>query len=345
MHLRMRADGMGRLLTTGRPSLPRNAAVRRRRIAASATSSAVTTTTIADGLVLPKALVGMWQVSGGHGYRVERDAGVRDMKALYDKGLTAFDMADHYGPAEDLFGIFKDQLEASRQFRKDGDAPLLGLTKWVPMPGKMERAFVQGNIDKSRRRMHVDSLDMMQFHWWDYGDRRFIDALKHMQDMKEEGILTALSLTNFNTEYASYVMDHSVSIATNQVSYSIVDRRPEKAMVPLCESSGMKLITYGSLLGGYLSDAWLGKREPNALFGSGPSTASQNKYKQFIDRWGGWKKFQQLLKGMATIAKKHGVSISNVAVRYVMQKPQVSLDPIPHPHSPPSIPFSFLPSL
>jgi hypothetical protein len=39
------------------------------------------------------------------------------------------------------------------------------LTKWVPMPGKMTRQVVEENINKSRRRMDVPALDMLQFHW------------------------------------------------------------------------------------------------------------------------------------------------------------------------------------
>lgn len=39
------------------------------------------------------------------------------------------------------------------------------LTKWVPMPGRMTRQVVEENINKSRRRMDVPAIDMLQFHW------------------------------------------------------------------------------------------------------------------------------------------------------------------------------------
>lgn len=265
-------------------------------------------------------VVGMWQVSGAHGYQVDARKAVSAMRDHYRSGLYCFDMADHYGPAEDLYGIFQTGLQADGG-ELGGQKPL-GFTKWVPPPGEMSRRVVQENVDISLQRMKTDKLDMMQFHWWDYGDKRYIDALKHMTDMKAEGIINALSLTNFNADYLEYIVDQNqIPIATNQVSYSLIDRRPENFMVPLCEKHNIQLITYGTLLGGFLSERYLDKPEPR--FWGGPSTASQGKYKQFIDRWGGWARFQNLLKVCQKVASKHNVTIPNVALRYILQKPAV----------------------
>jgi len=41
-----------------------------------------------------------------------------------------------------------------------------GLTKWVPPPVKMTRSYVEDNINRSRKRMDVAALDMLQFHWY-----------------------------------------------------------------------------------------------------------------------------------------------------------------------------------
>lgn len=164
-----------------------------------------------------RMVVGMWQVSGAHGYQVDARKAVSAMRDHYRSGLYCFDMADHYGPAEDLYGIFQTGLQADGG-ELGGQKPL-GFTKWVPPPGEMSRRVVQENVDISLQRMKTDKLDMMQFHWWDYGDKRYIDALKHMTDMKAEGIINALSLTNFNADYLEYIVDQNqIPIATNQVS-------------------------------------------------------------------------------------------------------------------------------
>jgi len=61
------------------------------------------------------------------------------------------------------------------------------LTKMVPRPGEMTRKKVEGMLNKSMQRMRVDKIDCLQFHWWDYHDKRYLDALRHLSDMQKEG--------------------------------------------------------------------------------------------------------------------------------------------------------------
>jgi aryl-alcohol dehydrogenase-like predicted oxidoreductase len=260
----------------------------------------------------------MWQVSGAHG-RIDPQAALQDMVNYHDAGYTTWDLADHYGPAEDFIGAFRAHLREAR-----GDAALEDMqafTKWVPRPGPMPRQVVEENIDISLRRMAVDRLDLLQFHWWEYGDRRYLDALSHMADLRNEGKIRHLALTNFDTENVQRILDHGIRIVSNQVQYSLVDLRPERAMAPLCEAHGMSLLTYGTLGGGLISDTYLGQPEPR---GGELKTVSLRKYKQMVDAWGGWNLFQQLLQTLRSIADKHHVSIANVATRAILDRPAVA---------------------
>ncbi len=264
-----------------------------------------------------RVLNGMWQVSGAHG-RINPDAAIQTMFKYLDAGYTTWDMADHYGPAEDFIGEFRRQLIATR-----GEAALSNLqafTKWVPRPGKMTRKLVEDNIDISRRRMKVDCLDLMQFHWWEYRDQNYLDALKHMADLQTEGKIKHLALTNFDTEHLKIIVDSGIKIVSNQVQFSIVDRRPEVAMIQFCQQHDIKLFTYGTVCGGLLSEKYLGKPEPR---GGQLDTVSLRKYKNMVDAWGGWNLLQELLSVLKGIADKHGVSMPNVAVRYILDKPAV----------------------
>lgn len=264
-----------------------------------------------------RILNGMWQVSGAHG-RINPKAAIQTMFQYVDAGFTTWDLADHYGPAEDFIGEFRRQLVANR-----GEAALANIqafTKWVPRPGKMTKKLVEENIDISRRRMDVASLDLMQFHWWDYQDKNYLDALKYMAELQNEGKIKHLALTNFDTEHLQIITEAGIKIVSNQVQFSIVDRRPEVNMVQFCEKHGIKLFTYGTICGGLLSEKYLGKPEPR---GFDLGTASLRKYKNMIDAWGGWRLFQELLSTLKQIADKHGVSIANVATRYILDKPTV----------------------
>ena len=81
------------------------------------------------------------------------------------------------------------------------------------------------------------------------------------------------------------------------------------------------LLAYGTLLGGLLSEKYLGRPEPRR---PELNTASLQKYKNMIDAWGGWTLFQELLAALNTIADKHQVSIANVGVRYILDRPAVA---------------------
>uniref|UniRef100_K3ZVK6 NADP-dependent oxidoreductase domain-containing protein n=1 Tax=Setaria italica TaxID=4555 RepID=K3ZVK6_SETIT len=116
-----------------------------------------------DSLAICRVLNGMWQTSGGWG-RIDRDAAVDAMLAYADAGLSTFDMADHYGPAEDLYGMFINRVRRERP--PELLEEIKGLTKWVPPPVKMTRSYVEENINRSRKRMDVAALDMLQFHWY-----------------------------------------------------------------------------------------------------------------------------------------------------------------------------------
>src|SRR5215475_11506106 len=105
---------------------------------------------LAPDLTICRIVNGMWQVSGGHG-RIEREEALRSMAAYVDAGFTTWDLADHYGPAEDFVGEFR-----GRYADEHGERALLDLqfcTKWVPRPGPMTPPVVEAAIATSRRRM------------------------------------------------------------------------------------------------------------------------------------------------------------------------------------------------
>ncbi|KAA8550190.1 hypothetical protein F0562_001874 [Nyssa sinensis] len=274
-----------------------------------------------DSLDICRVLNGMWQTSGGWG-RIDRDDAVEAMLRYADAGLSTFDMADHYGPAEDLYGIFINQVRRERPpvFLEK----VRGLTKWVPPPVKMTSSYVRESINVSRKRMDVAALDMLQFHWWDYSNPGYLDALKHLTDLKEEGKIKTLALTNFDTERLQIILENDIPVVSNQVQHSIVDMRPQQKMAELCQLTGVKLITYGTVMGGLLSEKFLDTNLAIPFAGPPLNTPSLQKYKRMVDAWGGWNLFQVLLQTLKKVASKHGVSIPAVAVRYILDQPAVA---------------------
>ena len=252
-------------------------------------------------LPICRLLNGLWQVSGGHG-RIDPATAIAEMIAYHDTGFTTWDLADHYGPAEDFIGQFRRRL-AERSSPQALDA-MQAFTKWVPSPGSMTRQVVERAVDVSRRRMDTETLDLMQFHWWEYRDLRYLDALEQLAALRASGKIRHVGLTNFDTERLKIMLQRGLPIVSNQVQYSLVDRRPEVAMAPFCQDHGMVLFTYGTLLGGLLSKRYLNRPEPGSRE---LTTVSLRKYKQMIDAWGGWALFQELLQAARQVAERHGV--------------------------------------
>lgn len=273
---------------------------------------------LTEDLNICRILNGMWQVSGGHG-RINPQKAIANMFDYYEAGFTTYDLADHYGSAEDFIKEFRTQLIA-----KQGETALENMqafTKWVPRPGKMTKAIVEENINISRRRMGMECLDLLQFHWWQYQDSGYLDALKYLTELQQEGKIKHLALTNFDTKHLQIITEAGIKIVSNQVQFSVIDRRPLVNMVKYCEENDIKLLAYGTLCGSLLSDVYLGKKEPN---GMALNTVSLKKYKNMIDAWGGWTLFQKLLKVLKTISHKYQVSIANVAVRYILEQSMVA---------------------
>lgn len=270
---------------------------------------------LAPDLRICRIINGMWQVAGGHGY-IDVKSAINEMVSYHTAGLTSWDMADIYGPAEEFFGQFRHKLEKTGSL-----SSLVGLTKFVPNPGTMSRSVVERAILASLAKMNMQRLDLVQFHWWDYDSMQYLDALKHLTSLQTEGKIKHIGLTNFDTKRMQIMLDTGFHIISNQVQYSIIDQRPQVEMEKFCKKHGISLLTYGTLGGGLLSEKFLDASEPTRM---DLDTYSLQKYKNMIDAWGGWNLFQKLLHVLYNIAKKHHVSIANVATKFILDRPQVA---------------------
>jgi aryl-alcohol dehydrogenase-like predicted oxidoreductase len=196
-------------------------------------------------------------------------------------------------------------------------------TKYVPdlqtLP-TLGRRDVEAIIDRSLQRLGVEALDLVQFHWWDYDIPGYVEAALHLKALQQAGKIKSIGVTNFDVPHLGELIEAGVPVVSNQVQYSVLDRRPERGMVDLCAQSGIALLCYGTVAGGFLSDRYLGLPEPDPPL----ENRSLTKYKLIIDDWGGWKLYQQLLATLERIARKHHASVATVATRYVLQKKGVA---------------------
>jgi aryl-alcohol dehydrogenase-like predicted oxidoreductase/enamine deaminase RidA (YjgF/YER057c/UK114 family) len=269
-------------------------------------------TELAPGLEIPRLVTGLWQVADMEkgGTPLDPDGAAAHLAAYARAGFDAFDMADHYGSAEVIVG----RLLASR----DGK-DVRAFTKWCPEPGPMTPAIVRAGVQRALDRLGVACIDLLQLHWWSFEHPGYLDACEELGRLKDEGLVRHLGLTNVDTAHLALLLHEGVPIATNQVSLSLLDRRATEAMGALCVAKGVKLLAYGTLAGGFLSERWLGEPEPADV-----DDWSKRKYRRFVEAIGGWGALQAVLLAADGIARKHGVSIANVATRWVLDQPAVA---------------------
>ncbi len=277
-------------------------------------TTAVPRVELGAGFAISRLVTGLWQIADMErgGRALDLDAAAHAMAPYVDAGLTTFDMADHYGSAEDIAGRFRGR-----------HAPGVGvelLTKWVPKPGPLSREDVRAAVRRSLDRLKTDTIDLLQFHAWNYADPSWLDGLFWLQELKGEGLIRHLGVTNTDAAHLAIAMHSGIEIATNQVCFSLVDRRPRRRLIALCQQHGITLLTYGPLAGGFLTERWLGAPEPDW---DRLETWSQMKYGRFVRAAGGWGRFQAVLRAAHTVAQRHGVSLANVACRFVLEEPAV----------------------
>lgn len=273
---------------------------------------------LAEGYEVPRIINGTWQLSAGHSQSSVEDA-LALFRQLVDAGLTAFDCADIYTGVEDLLGRF---------IRVAGEVPLRGApirihTKCVPdlesLP-TLTPDHIKAIVERSLRRLGIERLDLVQLHWWDFGVPGVLQAGRTLNRLQQQGKIRCVGVTNFDVPHLEELIHAGVSVASNQVQFSLLDRRPERGMVAFCQQHGISLLCYGTIAGGFLSDRYLDQPDPLIPL----ENRSLVKYRLIIEEFGGWDRFQRLLHTLHDIADKHAVPIAAIATRYVLQKPYVT---------------------
>ena len=281
----------------------------------------VETAELADGYSVPRIVTGAWQLSEGHQAPRSRADVFQTLSRAVDAGITAFDCADIYTGVEKLLGDF---LREYREREGSNAADRIRIhTKLVPdldALAALDKTYVERMVDRSLRRLGVERLDLVQFAWWSYEVGRWVETAGWLDELRQAGKIRRIGATNFDLESLRTMVDAGIPIRTHQIQYSALDHRPEGGMAEYCLANGIGLFCYGTLAGGFLSDRYLGAPDPSRT----PGNRSLVKYRLIIDEYGGWEPFQALLGEMDRIARRHGATVAQVALRYALDRPGVT---------------------
>ena len=281
---------------------------------------AVGTVELRPGYRISRIIKGGWQLAGDHG-PVDPERAVADMADFVDAGIVTFDCADIYTGVEEMIGTFLARLAAAR-----GAAFAAGVkvhTKFVPdleSLGRIDHGSVARVIDRSLARLGRERLDLVQFHWWDFAVPGWVDCAGHLAALRKAGKIDRIGVTNFDERRLGEISASGIDVVSAQVQYSLLDRRPEGGFLDWAGANGVAALAYGTLAGGFLTDRWLGEPDPGFSF----ENRSLVKYRLIIEEFCGWGLFQDLLLTLRGIADRRGSDIAAVAVRSMLDAPQVA---------------------
>jgi aryl-alcohol dehydrogenase-like predicted oxidoreductase len=282
--------------------------------------TSVPTISLRPGYGITRVICGGWQLAGGHG-AVDRERAVDHLVGYTEAGILTFDCADIYTGVEELIGAAR--MEVKRRHGAEAFARIRVHTKCVPDLEKLaevDRAYISNIVETSLKRLRMERLDLVQFHWWDYAVPGYIDAALWLKELQSAGKIDKIGGTNFDTPHAAGLVEAGIDLVSMQVQYSLLDARPEHALVDFALRNDVSLLCYGTVAGGFLSDKWLGRPEPAPPY----ENRSLTKYKLIIDDFGGWSLFQELLRTLRRIADRRGTDIASVASRAMLDRPAVA---------------------
>lgn len=274
----------------------------------------------ATGISVPSLGVGVWSWgdTGFWGYGATHT--LDDIKQAYaaclDMGLNFFDTAEMYGGGESerILG----------QCRRSDGRPVIIASKFAPMPTRLSARTVLTALDASLERLGVESIDLYQIHWpfTVIGTDALMDALAVAV---RAGKVRAVGVSNYGAEHMrrahARLARHDIPLASNQVHFSLLHRKPEKnGVLAACRELNVALIAYSPLEQGLLT----GKYRP------GDKTYVPTGPRRFMPayRASRLRKIEPILQEMETIAKAHEKTIAQVALNWLLCKDDLVI-PIP----------------
>jgi aryl-alcohol dehydrogenase-like predicted oxidoreductase len=182
------------------------------------------------------------------GQGLDEDGAFALMDAAWEAGITAFDTADAYGGgrSETYIGNWR---------RHTGHDPVLTSKTFSPMAegedGGLAPERVRRQIDSSLRRLGVERIDVYLAHAWDH-DVPIAEVAGVFDELVAAGKIDAYGLSNVDgTQLRDAVA--AGSFAWVQNSYSLLDREPEREVLPLCAEHGIGFMPFSPLTGGWLT--------------------------------------------------------------------------------------------
>lgn len=259
---------------------------------------------------ISKIGLGAWQFGSrewGYGDRYAADVARAIVRRALDLGVTLFDTAEIYG-----FGRSERILGAALGENRSSVFLATKIFPILPVAPVVEQRAVA-----SANRLGVRRLSLYQVHQPHplAGDASIMRGMRALQRV---GLVGDVGVSNYSADrWRSAEAALGSRVLSNQVRYSLVDRSPERDLLPFAESRGRAIIAYSPLAQGLLSGRYHRTSRPgNPVRAANPLFLPEN-----LDRAG------ELIATLRDIADAHSASPAQIALAWVIRAPAVAAIP------------------
>jgi len=271
-----------------------------------------------SGVRVSEIGLGSWLT---YGLGVEADVAKACVATAYELGVNFFDTADVYGrgAAETVLG------EALAGY--DRSSYVLATKVYFPVgDGPNDRGLSRKHIVEqchaSLRRLGTDYIDLYQCHRFD-DETPLDETMRALDDLVRQGKVLYVGVS----EWAAGQIADALRLAddlgldrlvSNQPEYSILQRRIEAEVLPLCAREGVGQVVWSPLAQGVLTGKYR-KGEPPPP----DSRAASRQMGAFVGRWLG-DEVLDAVERLLVVADEAGVSLAQLALAWVLRGPNVA---------------------
>jgi aryl-alcohol dehydrogenase-like predicted oxidoreductase len=259
---------------------------------------------------ISKIGLGTWQFGStewGYGQRYTDQVAHEIVRRALELGVTLFDSAEIYaaGRSEKILG---------KALGEDAEAAFLATKMFPVMPGSL---IVRQRAVASMKRLGVGRLDLYQVHWPNPIVRDGT-IMRGMAALQRAGLIGEVGVSNYSlTRWRAAERALGSRVLSNQVSYSLIARSPERDLLPFAEAHDRVLIAYSPLAQGLLSGSYHRNSRPT----DSVRMASPQFHPDNLDR------VSDLIGTLREVADAHSATPAQIALAWVIHHPAVAAIP------------------